>query len=340
MFSTNTETEKITLNQLFGRFSQWYGLKKFVAWVLRYRANLRKAVGHRKSGSMPHSHVTRIEPITVEELDKAEREILVHVQKESFKEEIAILKNSVADVIKGSAPTTKKIQIKRSSKISRLDPRLMDGLMDGRWTRLMDTVDGRLENAPLQLDAKHPIILPASHHVVGLIISFYHHASGHSGTEHVLSMIRERFWIVKARAVVRKSLNSCFNCRKRQAPVGEQKMANLPQERITPDKPPFTYVGVDCFGPFLVRRGRSQVKTYGVVFTCLTVRAIHIAVVHSLDTDSFLNSIHRFIARRGKPEEMRSDNGGNFVRGVKELRSAIDGWNQEVISESLLQRNF
>jgi len=203
----------------------------------------------------------------------------------------------------------------------------------------MDTVDGRLENAPLQLDAKHPKILPASHHVVGLIISFYHHASGHSGTEHVLSMIRERFWIVKARAAVRKSLNSCFNCRKRQAPVGEQKMANLPQDRITPDKPPFTYVGVDCFGPFWVRRGRSQVKRYGVVFTRLRVRAIHIEVVHSLDTDSFLNSIRRFIARRGKPEEMRSDNGGNFVRSEKELRSAIDGWNQEVISESLLLRN-
>ena len=139
MFSTNTETERITLNQLFGRFSRWYGLKKFVAWILRYRANLRKAVGHRKSGSMPHSHVTRIEPITVEELDKAEKEILVHVQKESFKEKIAILKNSSADVIKGSAPTTKKIQIKKSSKISRLDPRLMDGLL---------RVGGRLENAP------------------------------------------------------------------------------------------------------------------------------------------------------------------------------------------------
>ena len=75
----------------------------------------------------------------MEELDKAEREILVHVQKESFKEEIAILKNSSADVIKGSAPTTKKIQIKKSSKISRLDPRLMDSLLG---------VGGRLKNAP------------------------------------------------------------------------------------------------------------------------------------------------------------------------------------------------
>jgi len=203
VFSTNTETEKITLNQLFGCFSQWYGLKNVVAWILRYRANLRKAVGHCKSGSMPHSHVRRIEPITVEELDKAEREILVHERE--FQGRDRHPKECKCRRIKRSTPTTKKIQIKKSSKISRLDPRLMDSLL---------RVGGQLENAPLQLDAKHPIILPASHHVVGLI-SFYHHASGHSGTEHMLSMIRERFWIVKARAAVRKSLNSCFNCRKR-----------------------------------------------------------------------------------------------------------------------------
>ena len=74
-----------------------------------------------------------------------------------------------------------------------------------------------------------------------------------------------------------------------------------------------------------------------MVFTCLTMRAIHIEVAHSLDTDSFINSMRRFIARRGKPELVRSDNGGNFVRGEKELRTAIDGWNQEAISEFLLQ---
>lgn len=67
---------------------------------------------------------------------------------------------------------------------------------------------------------------------------------------------------------------------------------------------------------------------------------IPIEVVHNLETDSLLHSMHCFIARRGKPEEMRLDNGGNFVRGEKEPRSAIDEWNQEVISGSLLQKNI
>ena len=329
VFSANAEAGS-TLGQLFGCFSQWHRLKKFLAWMLRYRANLRKAVACRNSGLILLNKAARIEPITVEEMNKAEREILIHVQKESFREEIATLKIARLKVEREGAAKPNKAQVKKSSRIFKLDPQLTDGLL---------RVGGRLQKAPLQLDAKHPIILPASHHVVRLIISFYHYISGHSGTEHVLSMIRERFWIVKARAAVKRALHDCFSCRKRQAPVGEQKMANLPQDRITPDKPPFTYVGVDCFGPFLVRRGRSQAKRYGVVFTCLTVRAIHIEVVHSLDTDSFVNCMRRFIARRGQPEQIRSDNGGNFVRGERELRDAIDGWNQETIAEFLLQKN-
>ena len=117
-------------------------------------------------------------------------------------------------------------------------------------------------------------------------------------------------------------------------------MASLPEDRITPNKPPFTYVGVDCFSPFLVRRGRSMVKQYGVLFTCLVTRAIHIEVAHSLDTESFINALRRFIARRGKPDEIRSDNGGNFVKGEKELSNAIADWNQAKIHESMLQRNI
>ena len=102
----------------------------------------------------------------------------------------------------------------------------------------------------------------------------------------------------------------------------QQKMASLPEERITHSKQPFTTVGVDRFGPFTVRRGRrTTVKRYGVLFTCLAICAVHIEVVNSLDTESFT-------ARRGRPEQVRSDNGGNFVNGEKELREALQAWNQ------------
>ena len=55
-------------------------------------------------------------------------------------------------------------------------------------------------------------------------------------------------------------------------------MADLPPDRIIPDHPPFTSVGVDCFGPFILKRGRAMAKRYGVLFTCLTMQAVHIEV--------------------------------------------------------------
>ena len=116
-------------------------------------------------------------------------------------------------------------------------------------------------------------------------------------------------------------------------------MADLPADRVTTGKPPFTSVGVDCFGLFFVKNGRSNAKRYGVLFTCLSIRAVHIEVVSSLDTDSFLNALRRFVARRGQPEEIRSDNGTNFVGANHELRKAIKAWNQDKINEFLVQRN-
>ena len=77
-----------------------------------------------------------------------------------------------------------------------------------------------------------------------------------------------------------------------------------------------------------------------MLFTCLTIRAVHIEIVHSMDTESFINSLRRFIARRGTPEQIRSDNGGNFVKGEKELRQALKEWNQSQIHEFLLQHDI
>ena len=129
-------------------------------------------------------------------------------------------------------------------------------------------------------------------------------------------------------------------CKKRDAKQGEQVMADLPEERLTPDKPPFTYVGLDYFGPLYVRQGRSQVKRYGCIFTCLTTRAIHIEIAHSLDTSSFIDALRRFVSRRGHPELIRSDNGTNFVGGERELKESIQAWNQGKINDYLCQKGI
>ena len=314
-FSSSTATQ---IDDLLQRFSNWYKLKKFVGWILRFKNGARNAVTIRKEGtnSLPRTN-QKIRPLDVEELQSAERAIIEAVQAGSFREERLSLKDAK--------------KVKKSSHITKLDPVFIQGTL---------CVGGRLQNSPLQNVAKHPAILPKDHHISNLIVRFYHGISGHSGLEHTLSLIREKYWIVKARSLLRRVLSSCVDCRKRQAAVGQQKMASLPADRVIPFDPPFSYVGVDCFGPLEVRRGRSTVKRYGVLFTCMTMRAIHVEVAHSLDTDSFLNALRRFIARRGNPKQIRSDNGGNFVKGEKDLREAIRQWNQEKIHGFLLQKDI
>ena len=289
-----------------------------MGWILRFKNGARDAVTKRKEGtsSLPRTN-QKIKPLDVEELQSAERAIIKAVQTSRFGEERLSLEEAK--------------KVKKSSHIISLDPVLIEGTL---------RVGGRLQNSPLKNATKHPAILPKDHHIASLIVRHYHGISGHSGLEHTLSLIREKYWIVKARSLLRRILSSCVDCRKRQAAVGQQKMASLPADRVTPFEPPFSFVGVDCFGPLEVRRGRSTVKRYGVLFTCMTARAIHIEIAYSLDTDSFLNALRRFIARRGEPKQIRSDNGGNFVKGEKDLREAIRQWNQEKIHEFLLQKDI
>lgn len=105
-----------------------------------------------------------------------------------------------------------------------------------------------------------------------------------------------------------------------------------------PDKPPFTNTGEDFFGPFEVSRGRSRVKRYAVFSTCLTCRAVHLEVAHSLDTDSCINALRRFLSRRGQVSVLSSDNGTNFIGAERELREALKDLNQLKIQESMLRR--
>jgi len=156
-------------------------------------------------------------------------------------------------------------------------------------------VGGRLANAELSKQEKHQIILPKKHLVVSLIIRNCHMITNHSGKETTFAKAREKYWIVSAKSAVRNELRNCYECKRRFAHPGLQKMSDLPPEKVTPGRPPFSYVGVDYFGPFLVKQSRSVVKRYGCLFICLTIRAIHIEIAHSLDTDSFINALQRFI---------------------------------------------
>ena len=112
-----------------------------------------------------------------------------------------------------------------------------------------------------------------------------------------------------------------------------QMMAPLPEDRLTPGEAPFTRVGIDYFGPLYTKVGRSTPKRYGVIFTCLACRAVHLEVAHSLDTDSFLGAFSWFTARRGVPKVVISDYGTNLNAAENELESMLDQLNQAKIEK-------
>ncbi|KAJ8000025.1 hypothetical protein DPEC_G00200530 [Dallia pectoralis] len=104
-------------------------------------------------------------------------------------------------------------------------------------------------------------------------------------------------------------------------------MADLPPDRVSTE-PPFTYVGLDVFGPWSItarrtRGGQANSKRWAVIFTCLSVRANHIELIEAMDTSSFINALRRFFALRGPPKQIRSDCGTNFRGACKELKMLL-----------------
>lgn len=116
--------------------------------------------------------------------------------------------------------------------------------------------------------------------------------------------------------------------------VETQRMANLPKERMAPYTPPFYYTSCDYFGPMTVKVGRNKTtKHYGVVFTCLNTRAVHLDLAVDCSSMEFLQVLRRFFAMRGQPAYILSDNGSQFVGAQKELQLMLKGWNQQELQE-------
>ena len=146
------------------------------------------------------------------------------------------------------------------------------------------------------LEARHPIILPKKGIVTRLILDFCHKKTQHQGWGMTLNEIRTNgYWIMSASKVVARHITDCVICRRMRRPLEEQRMADLPAERVEPS-PPFSYTGIDCFGPFYTKHGRRESKRYGLLCTCLSSRAIHLEMLEDLTTDAFLNALRYFIA--------------------------------------------
>jgi hypothetical protein len=200
-------------------------------------------------------------------------------------------------------------------------------------------VGGRIRRAKVPENLRHPAVLPKKGHVTQLLVYHYHRKTGHAlpGRGTTMGELRSSgIWILSARSSIISCLRNCVICKRLRGRPAAQKMGDLPQDRIT-EAPPFSNSGVDYFGPFPVPQGCSNVKRWGVLFTCLSSRAIHLEVTHSMSTDSFINAYRRFVCRRGPCRFLRSDRGSNFVGTNGELEAALREMDNDAIKRQLLK---
>ncbi|XP_062557796.1 uncharacterized protein LOC134222652 [Armigeres subalbatus] len=172
-------------------------------------------------------------------------------------------------------------------------------------------------------DTKFPILLPRKHPAVYLLTESYHQRYQHGNGETVCNKMRQRLHVSGLRVLIHRVSKQCLICRVKKAVPHPPMMAALPETRVTGMIRPFTHTGVDYFGPILVKQGRCLVKRWVALFTYLTVRAVHLEIVHSLSTQSCVMAIRRFVARRGSPETFYSDNGTNFLGASNLLAKQI-----------------
>ncbi|UYV63815.1 hypothetical protein LAZ67_2005744 [Cordylochernes scorpioides] len=175
-----------------------------------------------------------------------------------------------------------------------------------------------------------PLLLPSDHDLVYLLIRWKHETWGHVGLQTLMNLLREDYWILKFRRTVRRVIHQCVKCRRFMAKSGSVESVELPENRVR-DASIFEVVGIDLTGPLVLRNRR---KVWIVIFTCAVYRAVHLELVTSLSTENFLQAFRRFVARRGRPYVVYSDNGTNF-RGASRALGNLD--NAVVQSESTKQ---
>ena len=304
-FSVTSVDTVCSLNSFIDctHFSEITHLLRVTVLVLRFIKNsqMRKSIRSKRN----YKHNLPVQ-LSVEEINAAELLWIRFIQSNAFQAEIKFL-------LSGKPPKPIRIDQFRLK------------LDENKILKCQ----GRIGNSSLPLSSNEPIILPSNHHFTRLLILNIHDKVKHSGVNDTLTTLRERFWILKGRQAVKKVLRNCVICRKFSgSPYPSVNSPDLPAIRVLED-PPFTHTGLDFAGPLYVRYGvdsaisEGDTKSYICLFTCASTRAIHLELTLKLDVNSFLLAFQRFVARRGLPATLISDNATTFKSAAKEVKCIV-----------------
>ncbi|XP_035222191.1 uncharacterized protein LOC118195067 [Stegodyphus dumicola] len=254
-------------NDIFKRYSSWTKLRRTVTLCLRFIYNCRNFSENRLRGFL-----------TTDELRLATKTVIKNVQESYFPQELSYLKTSRE--LKGV-----------SSRVIQLTPFLdEEGVI---------RVGGRLKNANIPENSKHPILLPKEGHVTNLIVTHYHVNYLHASQELLISTLRMQFWILAVRSVVRKIIHRCIPCIRNRGKTVTQIMGDLLSPKVQPSRP-FAVTGVDYAGPYSIKsqvgRRTNTFKCYVSIFVCFSTKAVHLELVSDLST-SKLQTVQHFWKR-------------------------------------------
>lgn len=293
----------------FEKFSSINRLKRVTAFIFRFKNNCQKSRELRQCG-----------PLLLEEINYAFECLIKVAQKQSFPVEYHHL-------CQGK-------EIDNKSRVLKLNP-----FLDGKG---IIRVGGRIQNSNFLYDKKHPILICSKHHLTRLLFVNEHLRLLHAGPQLTLASLREKFWPLVGRNLAKKITRECVICFRYNPQTVQPIMGQLPEARLQPG-PPFNVTGVDYAGPFWIKdkkgRGARLSKCYVSLFVCFATKAIHLELVTELTKDAFILALKRFVSRRGKPTQILSDNGKNFVAAASELKTFLKQKERE-LTESILQENI
>lgn len=290
-------------NDFLLRFSTFFPLQRTVGYILRFIYN----------SSNPKNK--NVGTLSVNELQNSLNLIIQVIQEKHFlKEKVALSKG---------VPVIDKTLLCLSPFLD-----------ENKLIR----VGGRLKNADISFNQKHPILLPSHDPVVTLMLIQEHQRLGHAGAQTVLSNFRLKFWPLNGLREIKHVIRKCLICFRFSAQPSQQIMADLPKCRVSVSRP-FVNVGVDYGGPFLIKTSRLRKaplsKVYIAIFVCMSTKAVHIELVSDLSTDGFISTLKRFISRRGNPSQIFSDNATNFLGACNNLKELYSFFKSKTNSDAI-----
>jgi hypothetical protein len=335
-YVTSSTGETALKAKRFERFSDWTVLQRAIAYLIT-KIKQQKASNNTCSTEHGRKDKDDDQQPTVKERSKAAKIVIIKaVQSDVFAEEIDALKRRDSKEAESRNQLKERRRLLRKSNLVRLDPFLdRDGIL---------RVGGRLNRSSLTFEEKHPIFLPKKHHLSQLIIRHYHEkVVHHQGRQITHGAVRQAgFWVVNGHGETSRIIRACVTCKKLRGRTLTQHMADLPADR-TETHPPFTNVGMDVFGPWHIqvkklRGAAANAKRWGLVFTCLSSRGIHIEILHSMDANSFICALRRFFAIRGPAAILRCDCGTNFVGAKSELDGSLKEMDKERVQRYVTEQ--